>query len=376
MNKPIFKTILITLSAIFIYSCATTPVVQVPQPWTRSMGDPQLIEHNTTIYLNIIGNEEHLLLDNSLVDRKIYKIIENQLMRRNFTITDNEQEADYLMVVNYSSRDVEVMRTSVGTTQRSSQVNYSQTGTGVLAALAVGAQSTQSQATSRVESRTHTAYRHTLGLSISSLEGEMIWTGESTWESGAVDILRRIQPVSQILISNLPGYAEMIPRVPAVRQNKEQNYYRLYIRGNRFFGPALPYSINFEGLSSSGSGAIFVGSSTQRSASQSGDLRSVSDTRILNAVIDLIQTAEYAVPHSPEYDDPFYSQQWSRVNIGGRYFIGDDTEPSNILVELRGSREGYTIRNASLVHESTYNEFLVELEKWQKALSEFYNVFE
>lgn len=195
MNKVIVNTILVTLTAILISSCATTPVVQVPQPWTRSMGDPQLIESNTNIYLNVIGEEKHLLLDNSLIDRNIHSIIENQLIRRNFSITENAQNADYTLTVNYSSRDVQVMRTAITTYQSASQQNYSRTGTGILAALAVGAQASQSETASKAETSSHTAYQHSLGLSFSNMEDEVIWTGESTWESGNVDILGRIQVV-------------------------------------------------------------------------------------------------------------------------------------------------------------------------------------
>jgi len=364
MNKVIVNTILITLTTILLSSCATTPIVQVPQPWTRSMGDPQLIESNTNIYLNVIGEEKHLLLDNSLIDRNIHSIIENQLIRRNFSITENAQNADYTLAVNYSSKDVQVMRTAIATYQSASQQNYSRTGTGILAALAVGAQASQSETASKAETTSYTAYRHTLGLSISNMKDEVIWTGESTWESGNVDILGRIQTVSQILLSNLPGYGEVIPRVPAVNSSKEQNYYRLYISGNRFAGPALPYSINFDGSVSS------------RSVSQNVRIQGVSDPRILDAVIDLIQTAEYAVPRNPDYDDPISAQQWNRVKLGGKYYLGNDNQTSNILVELRGSRDGYTIRDASVVNQTAYNEFLDELSEWQNALWEYYDVFE
>lgn len=372
MNKVIVNTILVTLTAILISSCATTPVVQVPQPWTRSMGDPQLIESNTNIYLNVIGEEKHLLLDNSLIDRNIHSIIENQLIRRNFSITENAQNADYTLTVNYSSRDVQVMRTAITTYQSASQQNYSRTGTGILAALAVGAQASQSETASKAETSSHTAYQHSLGLSFSNMEDEVIWTGESTWESGNVDILGRIQVVSQILLSNLPGYGEVIPRIPAVNSNKEQNYYRLYISGNRFVGPALPYTIIFN---PSSKGAL-IGSNSPRINDENVSLQGVSDTRILHAVIDLIQTVEFAVPQNPDYSNPISSEQWNRVKLGGTYYLGDDNQASNILVELRGSRDGYTIIDASVVNQTAYNEFLDELNDWQNALREYYDVFE
>lgn len=170
----------------------------------------------------------------------------------------------------------------------------------------------------------------------------------------------------------MPGYGEVIPRIPAVNSNKEQNYYRLYISGNRFVGPALPYNIIFN---PSSKGAL-IGSNSPRINDENVSLQGVSDTRILHAVIDLIQTVEFAVPQNPDYSNPISSEQWNRVKLGGTYYLGDDNQASNILVELRGSRDGYTIIDASVVNQTAYNEFLDELNDWQNALREYYDVFE
>lgn len=299
------------------------------------------------------------------MDRSIYNSIESQLLRRGFEITKNEENADYILNINYSSKDVQVMRTEVQTYQSSNQYNYSGTSTGILAALAVGAQASRTTTANKAESSTHTAYRHTVGFSITNLNSELIWTGESTWESGNVDITSRISTVSQILLSNLPGYGEVVPRVPAVNPEKEENYYKLYVEDRNFVGPALPYTINFE--SSAGD---------SRSLSQNLTIQGVSDPRISRAVIDLIQTAEFAVPRDPNYENPTSTRQWNRVNLGGIYYIGDDTQPTRILIELRGSKGGYTIRNSSTVNQNEYDAFLNDLQKWQTALIEYYNVFE
>lgn len=359
------NTFLFSITIILFSSCATTPVVQVPQPWTRTFGNPQSIEESTTLFINVNGEEKHLLLDNALLDGSIYKGIESQLLRRDFEITKNEQNADYILNISYFSKDVQVMRTEVQTYQSSSQYNYSGTSTGILAALAVGAQASRTSTSNKAESSTHTAYRHTVGFSINNLDNELIWTGESTWESGSPDITSRISTVSQILLSNLPGYGEVTPRVPAVNPEKEENYYKLYVEDRNFVGPALPYTINFE-----------RSAEDSRSLSQNLTIRGVSDPRISRAVIDLIQTAEFAVPRDPNYENPISTTQWNRVNLGGSYYIGDDNQPTNILIELRGSRDGYTIRNASKASQSEYSAFLSDLEKWQNALIEYYNVFE
>lgn len=344
---------------------ATTPTLQVPKPWTRTFGEPQNIEKSSTIFLHIEGEEKQLLLNNSLLNEEIYNIIGSQLQRRNFSLSDNRENADYLLKVRFLSKEVQVMRSELSTYQSSSQLNYSGTSTGILAALAVGAQSSSNKLSTKTETSSQTVYRNVVGFVIENANEEIIWTGESTWESSNVDILSLFPTVSQILLSNLPGYGEVTPRVPAVNPEKEENYYKLYIQGRYFVGPSLPYIINFErSLNEPGS------------LNQDLKIEGVSDPRISYAVIDLIQTTEYAVPKDPDYDDPLSTRQWNRVILGGRYYIGDDSQPSNILVELRGSKNGYTIKNAKIASQTEYSSFLQELSKWQDTLNEYYNVFE
>lgn len=127
----------------------------------------------------------------------------------------------------------------------------------------------------------------------------------------------------------------------------------------------MTYTINFEGSAESSS-----------SLHQNITIQGVFDPRISRAVIDLIQTAEFAVPRDSNYGSPISTGQWNRVNFGGNYYIGDDSQPTNIIIELRGSKNGYTIRNAAKANQSEYGEFLNDLEKWQDALIAYYSVFE
>jgi hypothetical protein len=366
MRNYFFNKIVLVALILLLTGCgATTPTLQVPKPWTRTFGDPQNIEKSSTIFLQIEGEENQLLLNNSLLNEEIYRIIESQLKRRNFSLTEIEEDSDYILNVRFLSKEVQVMRSELSTYQSSSQINYSGTSTGILAALAVGAQSSSSKLSTKTETSSQTVYRNVVGFVIKTLDEDIIWTGESTWESSSVDILSLFPTVSQILLSNLPGYGEVTPRVPAVNPEKEENYYKLYIQGRYFVGPSLPYVINFE-----------RSLSDPNSLSRDIKIEGVSDPRISYSVIDLIQTTEYAVPKNPDYDDPLSTGQWNRVILGGRYYIGDDRQPSNILVELRGNKSGYTINNAKIASKSEYDIFLQDLSKWQNTLYEYYNVFE
>lgn len=360
----IYRITFLSILVAFITACATTPIVEVSKPWTRTMGNAQTIGNPSKIYVSIEGSEEHLLLNNTLLESEIYSTIQDQLLRRNFEIVDDRQASDYVLSVNYHSEDIQVMRSTVTSYQNTRQNSSAGTSTGILAALAVSAQASESKSTSKAELTSRTAYQHTLGISIID-EDLLIWTGESTWESSNANILGRLHSVSQILLSNLPGYGEIIPTVPAVNSNKEENFYNIYVRGNNFVGPSLPYSINFQQSSKS---AAVMDSKLK--------IEGVSDTRISYAVIDLIQTAEYAVPFNPDYGSPISTGQWNRVNLGGEYFIGDDTEPTNIIVELRGRQQGYTIKSAIIANQREYDQYLDQLNTWQNALETYYDVFE
>lgn len=361
MKSQFIKFFAATLIAVVFTSCATTPNIQVPRPWTRTLGQAQILETGSSIYINVSGNEQHLLLDNTLVDNSIYSVIKEQLNRRNFEIINSKNEADYILNVNYQSEDVKEMKTEFSSFQSSYQESASTLGYGVLAALAVAEQASSNIAASKAKVTTQTAYHHTLGLSIIQNE-EMIWTGESIWKSSNIDISNRIVSVTQLLISELPGYGEITPSIKAVNPEKKNNYFNLFIKGNSFVGPSLPYSINFM-------------TSTSPS-SEEPTLDGISNPRILHAVVDLIQTAEFSLPINPNYENPLEVRQWAKVKLGGKYYIGNDNQISYIIVEMKGDKSGYKIDHAYTVNNQEYKRFLEDLKKWQNALTAYFNVFE
>jgi len=208
------------------------------------MGHPLEIENQTDVYIQVIGEEEHLLLTNPFVEIKIRGMIQDQLERRNYRVTGTEEDADYILTVLHSSWEVESTKSEIFNYQSSIAHNYSRTGSGVWAASVVAGQDYSNLSIARSSTKTLSAYRHNLALEISNVEDGVLWTGESTWQTGSVDILNGILVVSQKLISNLPGYGEIVPRVPAIIPEKNHHYYRLYVVDNSFHGPALPNMIN------------------------------------------------------------------------------------------------------------------------------------
>ena len=56
----------------------------------------------------------------------------------------------------------------------------------------------------------------------------------------------------------------------------------------------------------------------------------------LSAYIDLIQTAEYALPQGKEKNtNPLDRDIWSKVQLGGIYYLGNDDIPRKILINLK-----------------------------------------
>ena len=361
MNSQFIKFFTAIFLVVLFTSCATTPKVQAPRPWTRTLGQAQSVESGSSIYIDVSGDEEHLLIDNSLMDNSVYNVIKQQLSRRDFKIISSRNDAEYILNVKYQSEDIQVMQTEVSSFQSSYQESASASGYGVLAASAVAEQASSNQSATQAEVSTQTAYRHTLGFSIIQ-NNQTVWTGESTWKSSNVDISSRIKSTTQQLLSKLPGYGEVTPTVKAVNPEKKNNYYNLFIKGNSFLGPSLPYEIVF--------------SSSTDPRSEESKIDGISNAQILQAVVDLIQTAEYALPKEPNFENPISTSQWAKVNLGGEYYIGNDNEKTYIIVDLVGDNSGYIIDNASKVSRQEYNRFLNELKKWQNALANYFQVFE
>ncbi|NGP90265.1 DUF4136 domain-containing protein [Fodinibius halophilus] len=378
MNSQFIKFFATVFIIALFASCATTPQVQVERPWTRTLGQAQSIELGSSIFINVSGDEEYLLIDNPLMDNSVYNVIKNQLVRRDFEIVSSKNDAEYVLNVEYQSKDVQVMQTELSSFQSSYQQSASGSGYGVLAALAVSEQTSSNQSVNQAEVSTQTAYRHTLGFSITQND-QTVWTGESTWKSSSLDVSNRITSTTQLLLSKLPGYGEVTPRVKAVNPEKKNNYYNQFIKGNSFFGPSLPYLINFYKLSGSRTGPNSSGSRTRPNQGLSiseSNIARISNPRILHAIVDLIQTAEYALPKEPNYENPISTSQWAKVKLGGEYYIGNDDEKTYIIVNLVGDKTGYNIDSASKVNRQEYNRFLNDLKKWITALNNYYEVFE
>ena len=103
----------------------------------------------------------------------------------------------------------------------------------------------------------------------------------------------------------------------------------------------------------------------------------VDNPEALEAYMDLILTAEYALPiGNRNYKNPLEKSNWAKVQLGGIYYLGEDNLPVNILITLRGESKGYCVENCKIVSVDEYLRYEDKLLEWQQAVSKMYDVYE
>lgn len=237
-------------------------------------------------------------------------------------------------------------------------------GLGVSIARTISALSSRSTTVGTQSAEQILSYTHTIAIEISSKDGLALWKGESTWDTGDLNILIGIIPALQLILSDLPSDRSVRPEVPEVKDTHINNYFRLMCKDAWFTCPALPYRIYFAEHSQSIAGPKApVG---------------INNPNALAAYVDLVQTAEYALPGGDEkaWKNPLELSLWKNVTLGGQYFLGPDKKAVNIIIELTGKSDGYYIEKCKIADDKEYSDFNLRLRMWREALYYYYDVYE
>ncbi|MEW5995373.1 MAG: hypothetical protein AB1744_13405, partial [Candidatus Zixiibacteriota bacterium] len=304
------------------------------------------------------------------------KKIEALLKRRGFSIVEPE-EAAYKLSVEYEterqdritaasySRSIHYDRLVTGTAAGAG----ASSGLGVSVAAAVASAVQATSVTSGQVLDQVANYVHSISIQIENPSNELIWKGESTWDSYSVDIRDNFALAIQIMLRHFPTDTNHVPWVPEVKETHVRNFYRLECLDRWFTCPALPYRIYIEQKP-------FAYTNESRYYYSTFDLESIEDPRAFAAFIDLIQTAEYALPmgHN-DWSDPLDVTLWKRVRLGGRYLLGASKTPENVLVELKGQPEGYETERCWIATNEEFSAFQSDLATWQRTLEEYYSVY-
>jgi hypothetical protein len=166
------------------------------------------------------------------------------------------------------------------------------------------------------------------------------------------------------VLSDLPSDRTFKPEVPEVKESHTENFYKLEVENNWFTCPALPFRIWFEEPKTTREAKTMIPGS-------------VRDAKAFSAYLDLIQTAEYALPsgNSDDWKKPIEISLWEKVTLGGQYRLGPGGKQTNVLIKLSGKVEGYYVDACWIATDQQYAEFQQRFSRWQNALADYYDVF-
>ncbi len=362
------KGIILPIMAFAIIGCTQVPKVRVWQPWTRTLKSNDSLSPTSSIAISVDGKTNPLLGDESLTAAKLKERLEYLMARRGFKIS--KDESDYEMQLTYGTDRIDKYRTFSATALfNSSNIGYSSSaalgsssGLGVSIAQAVGAMSAYSLLMQKESVEPYISYAHTISLEIFANKDSLIWKGESTWDTQNLDILDDITPAMQLLISHLPSDSNTFPIVPLIKSDHATNYFKIVCLNRWFACPALPFRISFKRPSVGEAGGLPGG---------------INDVRAMAAYVDLIQTAEYAVPTGDRnWSNPLSSELWKKATLGGTYILSDGGDTVNILIQLSGQKEGYIIDGCRIAKSDAFENYKKDLENWRQCLRDYFGVFE
>jgi len=355
--------------AMLMFGCATVPSLRVSQPWIRSLKSGESIEPANSVKIDVSGTTLPLLGNEQLVSETLRLQLAQLIRRRGFTVEENNY--GYIVKLTYKTDRSDRMKYS-STISSTNTLEYTTStssgagatsGLGVSIARAISALSSRSTTGGTQTAEQILSYTHTISIELSNREGVMSWKGESTWDTKDLNILNGIIPALQLVLSNLPSDKTVRPEVQEIKDTHVKNYYRLECRGVWFTCPALPYRILFSDNSPSNTDiAVPI---------------SVINQNAFAAYVDLIQTAEYALPAGDEKDwrNPLQISFWKHVTLGGQYSLGPDKRSINILIELTGKSNGYYIDKCKIADDKEFSDFNNRLQKWREALYNYYDVY-
>ena len=367
------------VALINILGCgATVPNIRVWRPWYRTVQGSQTIPVNSKLKVLALGETTPLVGDDLLVSERITFELGRLLSRRGFAVADSA--TDYLVTLRYRTVSQQLTSFSSEFASKSMTNAYSynaigagaMSGLGVVVANAVAGAASVSSTVSKTVANEYTAYIHSLAIELSDNRGVIIWKCDATWTLPELDLLEKLTPKLQIMLSDLPSDSTILPTVPQVKESHVQNYVRLFCENRWFSCPALPYSISFFVVSK-----YDTWNSYGLEVKTAETLKGFSDTTAISAIVDLVQTAEFALPlGSKDWTDPRTPELWKEVLLGGRYRLSPSNKVVTILVRLRGNSNGYNVERSWIASEDEYSDFQRRMGEWKAALRNYYDVFE
>ncbi|MDD3143015.1 MAG: hypothetical protein PHG32_02345 [Candidatus Cloacimonetes bacterium] len=350
MNKILF----FLLVSLLLAGCATVTVPRtVYRPWSRTISG-QDIQAGSEISVTVHTQSTPLLGSEQLVENRIAEKATALLERRGFSIRDNNPQ--YKLKITYQVAPGVKEYTSTSTYSGSKSATFTRsTNLGVMLAQTVAAAMTQSAVQTQITSVKYDVYNHLVSCEMFNQSDHLVWKYDSRTSTGNIDILDVYTPLLQVAFSSLPSSGEVIPRVPKLKYGRFDDFAKMYIKNRNFLCPALPNYIKM---------AQYIWSE--------------SDQAAILAFLDLLETAEYAIPNNTRRSsrNPTDIYLWTKVTLIGKYYLGNDTTPVNVVILLSGTESSYEVTTARLVSDEVYAKLQEHYNQWVAQLRDFYDFYE
>lgn len=152
--------------------------------------------------------------------------------------------------------------------------------------------------------------------------------------------------------------------MPRVKPDRAQSYFNIACFNRWFCCPALPFRVAFERPK------------FDADAFEPTLPRAIRNQEALEAYVDLVQTAEYALPiGSDAYRYPLASSLWRKVQLGKKYCLGSDSTETAVLLTLEGHSDGYLIEDCRIASAEEFRDYETRLSRWRMALNWYYDVY-
>jgi len=372
------KYFVIFLFVIFILGCETAPPVR-PIAWMRTLNSPTEIAAGSVVSVSVTGVTMPLSGDEKLVAKRLEEYVSDLLSRRGFVISASN--FNYRCVISYKTNMG--TRIAVNTQEQTSYISsmFYDTALGVtgvsLFNTVVGTVMPSSGVNIKVNETA--AFLHNISVNMFDRNNNLVWTGDTAWETSDLDILQNSYMVFKKLFISLPKTENVLARVPRIKKDRVIDYFTMFCKNKWFTSMALPYQIRFDPLVEN----------RQESSSKSRDAKlytelsitselpeTISEGQNLAAYVDLILMSEMALPSGSieEWENnPLSETIWEEVQLGGRYIIGNNDISRNILMNLKmiSGGNGYSVNKCRVVDDDEYNIFTQNMINWQNIAKEY-----
>ena len=378
-----YNYLIIFLFVIFVLGCETAPPVK-PIAWMRTLSSSIEIEAGSVISVKVTGVTNPLSGDERLVAKRLEEYVSDLLSRRGYVISD----ANFNYRCNISYKTNMGSRIAVNTQEKFyissmfSDTALGETGASLFST-AVGMVIPGSNLNVNVNETA--AFLHNISVNLLDRNNNLIWTGDTAWETSDLDILQSSYMVFKRLFINLPKTNDVLAKVPRIKEDRIIDYFTLFCKGQWFTSMALPYQIRFDPLIE-----ICQDTSDSRDSKLYTELQisnelpnTISEGQNLAAYIDLILMSEMALPSGTIEEwkkEPLSEKIWNEVQLGGRYIIGNNSVTKNIILNLKliSGGNGYSVNKCTVVDDNEYNKFMQKMLQWQNIAKEYitrYNNF-